>query len=229
MRQADAIARRPLAAELTDRLRALILDGDLAPGEKLQEIALAERFAVSRTPLREALASLAAEGLVVQRPGRGAVVSALTLSELEEVFPVIGALEALAGELAASRISAADIARSAELVARLRRQQAAGDRAGYGATNAEIHRLIHVAAGNATLTGQIRLLDGKIRRARRLANLAPERWAEAVEEHVAIHKALAARDGAALATLLKTHLANKAAALLRGFPAETPAPGAPGG
>ncbi|MGF1445984.1 MAG: GntR family transcriptional regulator [Pikeienuella sp.] len=211
------IARRPLAQELAERLRTQIVDGTLAPGTKLSEQALCDRFGVSRTPLREALNMLAAEGLVLQRPGRGAVVSPLTLTELEETFPVIGALEALAGELAAARATAAEIDQSAQLQERLADQHRSGDLAGYAQTNAEIHALLRQAAGNATLALSIAGLDVKLRRARRLANLAPQRWAEAVEEHAQIHAALAARDGARLSGLLRRHLANKAAALLRQF------------
>lgn len=211
----DAIGRRPLAAELTDRLRALIIEGELPPEAKLSELALCARFAVSRTPLREALRALVAEGLAVHRPGRGTVVSPLTLADLEEVFPVLGALEALAGELAAQNLTDAEIARADALQARLEAEHAAGDLAGYVQTNAEIHALIHAAAGNATLSAAIGTLDARLRRARCLVNLSAERWAEAVEEHREIHAALAARDAAALSGLLRRHLANKSAALAR--------------
>ncbi len=217
MTDPDAIERKPLAAELADRLRAEIIEGALAPGEKLSEQGLCERFGVSRTPLREAFRSLAAEGLVTHRPGRGAEVAAITLAELEDLFPVIGALEALAGELAAERIEAGEIARARRLQARLEAEHAAGDLAAYARTNQEIHALIRAAAGNATLSATIAGLDAKLRRARRLANLAPDRWAEAVEEHARILAALEARDGGALAALLRAHLANKAAALTRHF------------
>ncbi|GMG81735.1 GntR family transcriptional regulator [Paralimibaculum aggregatum] len=212
-----AIDRRPLAAELTDRLRVLIIEGTLPPEAKLSEQALCARFAVSRTPLREALRSLAAEGLVVMRPGRGAAVAPLTLAELDELFPVIGVLEGLAGELAARNITDAGIARLRMLQAELVAQHRAGDLPGYLRTNAEIHAAIREAAGNATLSASIAHLDAKLRRARCLANLSPERWAEAVEEHALILDALAARDGARLAAVLRRHLANKGAALTRQF------------
>lgn len=209
----EPIGRRLLSDELTGRLRTLITEGELGPGEKLTEAALCQRFAVSRTPLREAMRALAAEGLVQARPGRGVVVTALTLADLEEAFPVIGALEALAGELAAERASAAEVAHGAELSARLARQFEARDLTGYFATNEAIHALIREAAGNPTLTGQIEALEGRVRRARCMANLSNARWAEAVAEHAAIQEALETRDGPRLAGELKRHLANKFASL----------------
>ena len=94
------IKRQSLHDELTSRLRHLIIEGDLPPGEKLSEKDLCAQFDVSRTPLRESLKVLATEGLVQLTPNRGASVSPLTISDLEEAFPIMGALEAVSGELA---------------------------------------------------------------------------------------------------------------------------------
>ena len=96
----DAIPRVSLHDQLLGRLRSLIVEGELPPGAKIDEKELGGRFGVSRTPLREALKVLASEGLVTLKPHRGAVVSELDLDELAAAFPVMGALEALAGELA---------------------------------------------------------------------------------------------------------------------------------
>src|SRR5437868_322941 len=111
----DLITRRSLHGELVERLRSLITNGVLSPGEKIQEPVLCERFGVSRTPLREALKVLASEGLVTLQPNRGAVVTALTVAELEEVFPVMGALESLSGEIACKHITDAEVARVAQI------------------------------------------------------------------------------------------------------------------
>ncbi|MEL7544592.1 MAG: GntR family transcriptional regulator, partial [Pseudomonadota bacterium] len=94
---AGQIVRRSLHDELIERMRALITDGSLTPGEKVPEKALCAQFGVSRTPLREALKVLAHEGLVELIPNRGATVARLTVEDLDEVFPIMGALEALAG------------------------------------------------------------------------------------------------------------------------------------
>ena len=206
---AAPIVRRSLHDELTDRLRHLIVEGDLAPGAKVPEKQLCERFGVSRTPLREALKVLASEGLVQLRPNRGAVVSRLTMEDLEETFPVMGALEALSGELACERISDREIAAVREAHEKMVEHYEQGELAPYFRLNQEIHERILQAAGNPTLTSLHRGLTGRVRRARYMANMSPERWARAVAEHEEILSALEARDGARLSRILKDHLANK--------------------
>ncbi|MEO1602427.1 MAG: GntR family transcriptional regulator, partial [Pseudomonadota bacterium] len=132
----EPITQPTLNEQLVTRLRQLIVDGELAPGAKVNEQALAERFGVSRTPLREAIRMLAAEGLVVLTPRRGAAVAPITREDLEEAFPVLGALEALAGELAAARIDADGIDEARRLHAALVAAHADGDFQGYSRTNA---------------------------------------------------------------------------------------------
>src|SRR6056297_2796335 len=99
----DPIGRTALAVEITNRLRQMILEGQLEPGEKVNEKRLTEQFGVSRTPLREALKVLANEGLLSLIPHRGAVITRQSEAELAEVFRVLAALEGLAGELAAEQ------------------------------------------------------------------------------------------------------------------------------
>ncbi len=203
------IERRPLHNELAERLRHLIIEGDLAPGEKLSERDLCSRFAVSRTPLREALKVLSAEGLVRLVPHRGAAVAKLTLADLEEAFPIMGALEAVAGELACRHITDTEIAEIGALHAEMVRAYEARDLSGYFALNQDIHEKIFAAARNPTLTQMQRGLAGRVRRARYMANMSAARWAQAVREHEEILAALSARDGGRLGMLLKGHLANK--------------------
>lgn len=203
------IPRRTLHDELVDRLRHMIIEGDLTPGEKLSEKDLCSHFDVSRTPLREALKVLAKESLVRLIPNRGATVSKLTLEDLEEAFPIMGALEAVSGELACTHITDAEIARLEKLHAEMVEKHKAGDLSGYFKRNEQIHQLILDAARNPTLTEMQRSLSGRIRRARYMANMSAERWAEAVEEHEAILGAIKTREGTRLGALLKAHLANK--------------------
>lgn len=206
---AAPLARRSLHAELTERLEEMIVAGALAPGAKVPERALCERFGVSRTPMREALKVLAAEGLVTLAPNRGAWVTAVTLDELEQVFPVMGALEALSGELACARVTDAEIdavqALHDEMLGHFHERRLPA----YFRVNQAIHGAILQAARNPTLTAQHRGLAARVRRARHLANLTEARWRQATEEHEAMMAALRARDGARLAAVLKTHLANK--------------------
>ena len=206
---AAPIQRRPLHNELVDRLRHMIVEGDLAPGEKLAEKDLCGQFGVSRTPLREAVKVLASEGLVQLTPNRGCTVARLTLADLDEAFPIMGALEALSGELACQHITDAELARIKELHERMLRKYAAGALRDYFKLNEQIHQMILDAARNPTLAQMQLSLSGRVRRARYLANMSPSRWAKAVEEHEKIIEALGARDGKRLAVILKEHLANK--------------------
>ncbi|MCG8561842.1 MAG: GntR family transcriptional regulator [Hyphomicrobiales bacterium] len=202
------IVRRTLHDELLERLRQMIIHGDLEPGDKVPEKDLCDRFGVSRTPLREALKVLASEGLVTLTPNRGAMVSEVTLADLEEAFPVMGALEALSGEMACAHITDAEIAEIRSLHQAMVEHHERGDLSAYFRLNQQIHEALLDAARNQTLATAYRGLAGRIRRARYIANISADRWAEAVAEHEQILEALEARDGAALARILKRHLAN---------------------
>jgi len=203
------IVRRSLHDELSDRLREMIVTGDLEPGSKVPEQNLAAKFGVSRTPLREALKVLASEGLITLTPNKGATISQLTLEDLEEAFPVMGALEALSGELACQHISDAGIAAIRQLHDQMIIHYQAQEMPEYFRCNQEIHNQILAAAGNATLTSMYRSLSGRVRRARYVANISKMRWQQAVSEHEEIIAALSARNGAALSEVLKRHLVNK--------------------
>lgn len=209
----EPIARRPLAEELADRLRDMIVEAELSPGARISERALCERFGVSRTPLREALKVLAREGLVTLTQNRGASVAALTMDDLEEAFPIMAALEALTGELAASRASETEIRAVALLAETMEAAWAARDRTRYLGLNDDFHAALSEAARNPTLAEMKRALDRRIRRGRRGASVSEKRWAEAIAEHRAIAEALGARDAARLSALLRAHMENKLAAL----------------
>jgi DNA-binding GntR family transcriptional regulator len=202
----ETLTRPALAVELADRLRRMIVDGDLEPGGKVPEKALTERFGVSRTPLREALKVLAAEGYIRLIPNRGSVVTELTIEALEEAFPITAALEGAAGELACRSASDEEIAHAAF---------EAGDMPYYFDLNQQIHGAILAAARNPMLLSHHRKVAQYVQRARYQVNRAPQRWAEAVVEHDAIVEALEARDGERLGRLMKEHLDHKLQALRR--------------
>jgi|LakMenEpi03Aug12_release.lakeMendotaPanAssembly.Ray.scaffolds.fasta_scaffold291432_2 DNA-binding GntR family transcriptional regulator len=201
--------RRLLHETVIDQLRDLIVQGELAPETKLNERVLAERLGTSRTPLREAIKFLASEGLVELLPNRGAVVAALKAEKMKEVFVVLGALEALAGELACRNATEDDIADIRALHFHMLAHHASGELAQYFKYNQQIHSRIMDCAGNATLAASYRSLNAHVKRARYLANLSRERWDKAVHEHGEILDALTRRDGARLQVLLRDHLANK--------------------
>lgn len=200
---------RLLHEAVIDRLRDLIVTGELAPETKLNERVLAERLGTSRTPLREAIKFLASEGLVELLPNRGAMVAPLKPEKMKEVFVVLGALEALAGDLVCRNAGEADIADIRALHYHMLAHHARGELAQYFRYNQLIHQRILDCAGNATLVQTWRALNAHVKRARYLANLSRERWDKAVKEHEDMLDALTRRDGAKLQALLRDHLANK--------------------
>lgn len=206
---AAPLPRSSLHDELTERLREMIFSGELEGGERVPEKLLCERFGISRTPLREALKVLASEGLLHLLPNRGARVATLTAEAVEEIFPVMGALEALAGELACRHATAAEIAEVKALHYQMALHHTKGELQPYFRLNQQIHEKILEAARNPTLTQQVRSLAGRVRLARFRANMSATRWDRAMAEHEEILAALEARDGAALADVLRRHLDNK--------------------
>jgi DNA-binding GntR family transcriptional regulator len=203
------IARKGLHEEVAARLRDMIVEGALEPGARVPERELCLRFGISRTPLREALKMLASEGLVDLRHHRGAVISSLTAEALDNLFEVMGALEALAGKAACVNATDAAIGEIRALHERMLGHHARAELSDYFRLNQRIHEGIVAAAGNPVLSQLYRGLSAHIRRARYMANLSRPRWDQAVAEHQQILEALMARDGARLGRLLEEHLRHK--------------------
>lgn len=214
------LIRPALSVEISDRMRQMIMEGELKAGEKVPEKALTERFGVSRTPVREAVKILAHEGFIELVQNRGAVVKRQTSDELRELFPVIAALEGAAGELAAANASKDQIAALGENCLALRTAYENADRPTYFEINQKIHGGILEAAGNPTLARHHAILASRVFRARYQANLSPERWLTATEEHEAIQAALEARNGRLLGELMREHLMHKLDALTKSPAAE---------
>lgn len=212
---------------LLEDLREVFVRGEVPPGQKVPEGALCERFGVSRTPLREALKVLAAEGQVELLPNRGARVRELSLQEVEGLFSVAGVLEALAGEQACQRITEEELGVLAGLHAQMRQAYDQCDMAQYYALNRQIHEAIVQAARNPVLVSQYSILNARIRRIRFSSPMAPEIWARAMAEHEGMLNALQRRDSAAMASILKTHLQHKSEAIVQAMSATqvlTPVP-----
>ncbi|MBL4766796.1 MAG: GntR family transcriptional regulator [Rhodobacteraceae bacterium] len=213
--ESSTIERRSLHHELVERIRPLIVESHLVPGSKVPEKALCERFKVSRTPLREALKVLAAEGLVRLEPNRSAWVTTVTIEEVNEVFPVLTALEALSGELACALITDTEIQDVRRLHENMLESYKKRDLAAYFDINQQIHRAILLAARNTTLTNSCQALSARMQRARYIANMSEERWAQAVDEHEKIINMLEARDGKRLSAVLVEHMRNKQTSVLQ--------------
>ena len=190
-------------------LRELLLEGDIPPGARIPERELCARFQVSRTPLREALKVLAAEGLVLLLPNRGARAAKLTLCDVQDLFEVCQGLEALAGELAGERITDEEIDEVRRAHEAMVAYYKAGDLAGYYRCNRQIHEAIVAAARNPVLSGLYETVTARIRCARYLTPMTPPRWAVAISEHEGIFNSLSRRDSVGLAHILRAHLRHK--------------------
>jgi DNA-binding GntR family transcriptional regulator len=201
--------RGALHDQVTQRLRTLLVEGRIAPGAKLNERELCALLHVSRTPLREAIKRLAAEGLVDLLPNRGAVAVRLTAADVEHAFEVLAALEGLAGELAASRATEAEIAEIRALHFEMLACHARQDLSGYYRLNAQIHAALNAAARNPVLARQYAAINARVQALRFRTNQDSAKWQRAVQEHERMVQALAARDGAALRVVLVQHLLHK--------------------
>ena len=208
------IVRRLLHEDVTERLRDRIVQGELAPGSRLNERVLCSELAISRTPLREAFKTLAAEGLVTLHPDRGASVTPVSIETVRQIFEMLGALEGLAGELACRNITDAQLNEIRALHYQMLVHHARGELAEYFRFNQQIHIKIVEASGNPMLDQTYRKLNSHVRRARYMANLSAERWDRAVKEHEQILEALSCRDSIRLQTLLREHLGHKMVAVL---------------
>lgn len=215
------IARLTLPEAAAERLRALITEGALAPGARLNERELCERLGVSRTPLREAFRMLAADGLLIQLPNRGAQVAAMSPEDVRHAFEVMASLEGLAGELAAARVTEADLADLRILQGDMESAHQRGDLPGYYTANRSIHERIGAIAANPLLINACRTLNIRLHALRFRSNLNRGKWDRAVAEHRDMISALAAHDGDRLRDILIRHLRAKQQAVLEAFDNET--------
>ncbi len=217
------VPRDTLQQRVAAQLRQRLIDGSLAPGSKLNERVLCEQLGVSRTPLREAIRMLAAEGLVTLDPNRGAFAAQLSAHEVAGAFEVMAVLEGLAGEQAAARITGPELAELQALQFEMQASHARGDLAAYYRLNARIHAAINAAARNPVLASSWQQLNARLHALRFRSNQDAGKWAAALAEHAALLQALQARDGEAARRLLVAHLLRKRDVVL----AQLAAPGEP--
>lgn len=214
------IPRPALHEQVASRLREMLVEGRIAPGAKLNERELCEVLAVSRTPLREAIKMLAAEGLVALVPNRGAVALQLDEQAVRHTFEVMGGLEAMSGELATQRITEAELAEIRAMHFEMLAAYTRRDLSAYYRLNARIHRAINAAARNPVLSDTYDRLNARLQALRFRSNQHGDKWKHAVEEHDKMIEALTRRDGAALRRLLAEHLQNKLAVVLEQLQAQ---------
>jgi DNA-binding GntR family transcriptional regulator len=198
-----------LHEQVTQRLREMLVESRIAPGAKLNERELSEVLKVSRTPLREAIKRLAAEGLVELLPNRGAIALELSEADVRHTFEVMAGLEAQSGELAAERITDAELAEIKALHYEMLAAFTRRDLPAYYRLNSAIHAAINTAARNPVLSATYRQVNARLLALRFKSNQDEAKWRAAMQEHEDMITALSRRDPVALRALLLKHLFSK--------------------
>src|SRR5476649_368121 len=208
------VERQRLHDTVVEHLRNFIVEGLLAPGVKLNERTLCETLGISRTPLREALKVLASEGLIEISPNRGASVSKMSEAELRETFELMSGLEAFSGELAAERMTAAELAEIKALHYAMLACRTQNDLPGYYSRNQAIHDKINEAARNSALRQTYIAVNRRLQALRFRSNFQTPKWDRAIGDHEQMLEALDARDGKRMAEIMRSHLISKRDAVL---------------
>ncbi len=204
-----SIPRAALHEQVAQRLRQMLVENRIPPGAKLNERELSEVLQVSRTPLREAIKMLAAEGLVELLPNRGAIAVELTEADVLNTFEVMAGLEAMSGELAAQRITDAELAEIRAMHFEMLAAYTRRDLSAYYRLNSQIHRAINAAARNPVLTATYNQVNARLQALRFRSNQDDAKWKQAVAEHERMIEALAGHDAGAMRTVLAEHLDHK--------------------
>ena len=203
------IPRAALHEQVAHRLRQMLVENRISPGAKLNERELSEVLNVSRTPLREAIKMLAAEGLVELLPNRGAIAVELTEADVLNTFEVMAGLEAQSGELATQRITDDELNEIKAMHFEMLAAYTRCDLPGYYRLNAAIHGAINAAAKNPVLIAPYNQVNARLQALRFRSNQDEENWRDAVREHEQMVAALSARDPAAMRAVMSLHLAHK--------------------
>ena len=203
----DPIARTSLHSEVTARLRSLIVESHIKPGDRVPELEISKDLGVSRTPIREALKVLAAEGLVELLPLRGAVVKTFSAKDAADMLEVMGMLESFAAQKACK----ADQKRIDQVLImheKMKALYAKGKRSEYFELNQKIHDALVDMADNESLTMVHNTLSKRMRSLRYSGNSTPDNWRGALDDHEQIALALAQRDAKRIKKAVETHFEN---------------------
>lgn len=205
---------RILHQDVAGKIREMIRTGVLVRGQKIVEAEICKQLGVSRTPLREALRVLESEGLVELIPHKGVQIRQPSMSEIEEMFYVMGLLEGTCARLAVEKMTAAGFRKIERLHQKLEAHYAEGDREKYIAVNNVFHALIQELAGNRVLDDIVTRLRGKAALYRHRQIYEPGRFDESMQEHREILEAMRRRDPDASETRMKRHLDRQCKALI---------------
>jgi DNA-binding GntR family transcriptional regulator len=221
---ARATRKGDLNGNAVTALRDLIVSGALAPGQRLNERELCEQLAVSRTPVREALKVLTQEGLLQALPNRSPTVAPLDARETAALVEVVAAIESLAGELAAQKVSDEQVAELGILHYTMLAHQARQELRPYFGANKAFHRRIVEYADNPVLLWIWDLLSLRVDRARYASNRWPDRWQEATGEHSKLLELFSARDASGVALAMREHVRKGLSVVVASLPQPPDAP-----
>lgn len=202
----DGSDRRTLAERLAGDIAEAILGGALEPGARLDEQGLADRFRVSRTPVREALRQLATSGLIEVRPRRGATVAAVTVQSLEHMFVAMAEIEATAARLAALGMTPIERRRLGVLHDAMAEPVAAGDQDAYAEANVRFHTAIYAGTHNPVIADFATALRRRLAPFRRAQFRVPGRLAGSHGEHAVVVRAIVAGDAVAAHAAMLHHV-----------------------
>ncbi len=203
-----AIQRRTLHDEVVERMRDLIVEGHIKAAQRINETELCRSLGVSRTPVREAIKTLASEGLIELVRNKGAIVKQLSVDEIEDMLEAVRAIERYAAEVGVERASREEIDEIAAMHKLMQAYYKAKDRLPYYKLNQAIHAAIVALTHNDTLIATHEALQMRLRRMRYVGNELPSSWSGAMREHEAMIKALRKRDSASLREAVSVHLEN---------------------
>lgn len=210
----------PLRDVVFNTLRQAIITGEFAPGERLMEIALANRLGVSRTPVREAIRKLELEGLVVMIPRKGAEVAKITEKDLRDVLEVRSSLEELAAELATERMSDEIKAKLEKALQNFKEAIESENNAAIADRDVEFHDVIFEATGNARLIQIISNLREQIYRYRLEYVKDTEYHVTLLKEHQELVKAMSEGKKEEARKIMKKHIDNQEMTVIRNIKEE---------
>jgi len=197
---------KTITDDLYRRLADDVISGRLAPGTRLEEQALADKFRVSRTPVREALGQLAAAGLAEKEPHRGVFIKSITPRQLDEMFEYMAELEASCARLAAERMTTDERRRLMTMHETTRGLSRAGTPDDYEKQNLEFHALLYQGAHNSHLEEVTFLTRKRLAPFRRAQFRVLGRLANSFREHDLVVSAIIRGDGAGAAEAMRSHM-----------------------
>jgi DNA-binding GntR family transcriptional regulator len=208
------VTHSTLNQRVYNQLREMILTGDLATGSPIEERRLAEEMQVSRTPLREAISQLVTEGIIEYRPYRGNLVRRFNAKQVQDLYQVRKALEALAMRLAIPKLSQEHIEKIRCILDNVQTALDRGDIEAYNENDRRFHQTIVEITGNDTLMEALNRLAAQIQLVRFMANTDPSVVQRTAKERPLILAALEARDADRAAQLMEAHIEGVCAAVV---------------